>query len=213
MPPSLPLDVTAPVVTVWVEVATVTVLVDPEAAVAPPSPPVPDVSPPVSSPQAAMAATPTTLKTIAVGRASRAFEPSFLSMVPFYASRGEDPSVYHRPMIRPGSRLHRLLLGLASVFSGGVFGGGLLGGCGGEDAGDPGAGGGGGGRQMGATASTGEAEVCPWPGDDPGNLVATGNAVGSVIADVGNLVDQCGIARSLWDFAGGYRIVVLAEGW
>lgn len=206
MPPSVPLEVTAPVVTVWVEVATVTVLVEPEAAVAPPSPPVPDVSPPVSSPQAAMAATPTTLKTIAVGRASRAFEPSFLSMVPFYASRGDDPSAYHRPMLRHGPALRHLLLRFASLFAAAQVAG-----CGGEEAGHDA--GGGGGRQLGSTASTGEPEVCPWPGDDPGGLVATGNAVGSVIADVGDLVDQCGIARSLWDFAGGYRIVVLAEGW
>jgi hypothetical protein len=110
-------------------------------------------------------------------------------------------------MPRSASRLLHLL-GLASLFGAG----GGLGGCGGDDAGATGTGSGGG-RQLGSTASTGEPEVCPWPGDDPGGLVATGNTVGSVIADVGDLVDQCGIARSLWDFAGGYRIVVLAEGW
>jgi hypothetical protein len=56
-------------------------------------------------------------------------------------------------------------------------------------------------------------EACGWEGDDPGGLVATGNAVGDIIANVQGLTDQCGETRSLWDFAGGYRIVVLAEAW
>ena len=91
---------------------------------------------------------------------------------------------------------------------------GLLG-CGDETA-DPA---GGGGSARGATtgaggeAAGGELEACGWEGDDPGGLVATGSAVGDIIANVGGLIDQCGEARSLWDFAGGYRIVVLAEGW
>lgn len=58
-----------------------------------------------------------------------------------------------------------------------------------------------------------DAGECGWEGCDPGDLAGTGTAVGSVIANVTGLVDQCGATRSLWDFAGGYRIVVLAEGW
>lgn len=64
-----------------------------------------------------------------------------------------------------------------------------------------------------SSASTGEPEVCPWPGEDLGTLVATGNAVGDVIENVSGLIDQCGVTRSLWDFAGGYRILSMTPGW
>ncbi len=64
-----------------------------------------------------------------------------------------------------------------------------------------------------SSASTGEPELCPWFGADPGNLVATGSAVGDVIENVSGLIDQCGVARSLWDFAGGYRILSITTGW
>ncbi len=64
-----------------------------------------------------------------------------------------------------------------------------------------------------SSASTGEPEVCPWFGADPGTLVATGAAVGDVIENVTGLIDQCGVARSLWDFAGGYRILSMTTGW
>lgn len=69
------------------------------------------------------------------------------------------------------------------------------------------------GVSVSASASTGEPEVCPWFGEDPGGLMATGSAVGDVIENVSGLVDQCGIARSLWDFAGGYRILSITTGW
>ena len=65
----------------------------------------------------------------------------------------------------------------------------------------------------GAGGASGELGECGWEGKDPGDLVATGTTVGSVIANVQGLTDQCGKVRSLWDFAGGYRILVLAEGW
>ncbi len=64
-----------------------------------------------------------------------------------------------------------------------------------------------------SSSSTGEPEVCPWFGADPGTLVATGAAIGDVIENVGGLVDQCGVVRSLWDFAGGYRILSMTPGW
>ena len=64
-----------------------------------------------------------------------------------------------------------------------------------------------------SSASTGEPEVCPWPGEDPGTLAATGAAIGDVIENVSGLVDQCGVARRLWDFAGGYRILSMTPGW
>ncbi len=64
-----------------------------------------------------------------------------------------------------------------------------------------------------ASASTGEPEMCAWLGDDPGGLVATGAAVGDVIENVTGLIDQCGVSRSLWDFAGGYRILSITTGW
>ena len=64
-----------------------------------------------------------------------------------------------------------------------------------------------------SSASTGEPEACAWFGSDPGNLVATGSAIGDVIENVSGLVDQCGVARSLWDFAGGYRILSMTPGW
>lgn len=64
-----------------------------------------------------------------------------------------------------------------------------------------------------SSSSTGEPEVCPWFGEDPGTLVATGAAIGDVIENVGGLLDQCGVARSLWDFAGGYRILSMTPGW
>ncbi len=84
--------------------------------------------------------------------------------------------------------------------------------------GDDAPGGGGGTDRVGdlsdeTTSGGDEAGPCSWAGSDPGDLVSTGNAVGAVVANVGGLVDQCGLTRSLWDFAGGYRIVVLAEGW
>ncbi len=208
MPPSPPPAVTLPCVTVLVTVAvalTVTVAASVDDVVAPPSPPV-LVPSPVSSPHAVMAATATTLMASAAGRASRAPEREFLSILHFYASRAARPRASltvraRAPTIPAVVRLASLSLVLVAAALG----------CGGEEAGD--ASGGGGGGRLGSAATTGEPEVCPWPGDDPGDLVATGNAVGSVIADVGNLVDQCGVERSIWDFAGGYLIVVLAEGW
>jgi hypothetical protein len=88
-----------------------------------------------------------------------------------------------------------------------------LAGCGDDAAGSGGAGG----KNLGGVGGAGGGPVergpCAWPGEDPGNLVATGKAPGDVIANVSGLVDQCGVTRSLWDFAGRYRIVVLAEGW
>lgn len=90
-------------------------------------------------------------------------------------------------------------------------------GCGEETAGDAGIGGSarndGGTTGVGGEAPGGELEACGWEGDDPGGLAATGAAVGDIIANVSGLIDQCGETRSLWEFAGGYRIVVLAEGW
>ncbi len=62
------------------------------------------------------------------------------------------------------------------------------------------------------SSSTGGTTLCEWAGVDPGNLVATGNAIGDVIENVGGLVDQCGVTRSLWDFAGGYRILSMTIG-
>lgn len=64
-----------------------------------------------------------------------------------------------------------------------------------------------------SSSSTGEPGLCAWAGMDPGTLVATGNAIGDVIENVSGLVDQCGVARSLWDFAGGYRILSMTPGW
>lgn len=64
-----------------------------------------------------------------------------------------------------------------------------------------------------SSTSTGEPEVCPWFGEDPGTLAATGAAVGDVIENVSGLIDQCGVTRSLWDFAGGYRILSITTGW
>jgi len=64
-----------------------------------------------------------------------------------------------------------------------------------------------------SSASTGEPEVCPWPGQDPGGLAATGALVGDVVENVAGLIDQCNVARNLWDFAGGYRILSMTPGW
>jgi hypothetical protein len=63
-----------------------------------------------------------------------------------------------------------------------------------------------------ASASSGDGGLCAWQGSDPGNLVATGSEVGDTIENVSGLVDQCGVPRSLYDFAGGYRILSMTIG-
>jgi hypothetical protein len=53
---------------------------------------------------------------------------------------------------------------------------------------------------------------CGWRRGDPGDLVATGAAVGDTI-DNATLVDQCGDEVPLWDFAGEYHVLFLTAAW
>jgi len=54
--------------------------------------------------------------------------------------------------------------------------------------------------------------ACGWPHGDPGELVATGGAVGDTVANV-RLVDQCEEEVELWDFAGGYTVALVTTAW
>jgi len=50
--------------------------------------------------------------------------------------------------------------------------------------------------------------ACGWAHNDPGDIVTTGSNFGDVIADF-ELIDQCGEAVSIYDFAGSYQVVHL----
>jgi hypothetical protein len=54
--------------------------------------------------------------------------------------------------------------------------------------------------------------ACGWQHNDPGTLVANGNGVGSTVANL-ELVDQCGEATKLWDFAEEYHILYMTAAW
>ena len=52
-----------------------------------------------------------------------------------------------------------------------------------------------------------EASACDWPGDDPHDVVTTGNEPGDIVADM-ILWDQCGERLSMHDFFGRYVLVL-----
>jgi cytochrome oxidase Cu insertion factor (SCO1/SenC/PrrC family) len=54
--------------------------------------------------------------------------------------------------------------------------------------------------------------ACGWIPRDPGNLVSTGAGEGDTIANL-TLIDQCGEAVKLWDFAGKYHVLFLTAAW
>lgn len=54
--------------------------------------------------------------------------------------------------------------------------------------------------------------ACPWPSDDPGTLVATGNGIGDVVENIGDL-DQCGAPYHLWDSFGRWTLVLMPVFW
>ena len=53
---------------------------------------------------------------------------------------------------------------------------------------------------------------CGWTRADPGDLEATGNAVGDVIENL-EFIDQCGEDVALWDFAEEYHILWMTASW
>jgi hypothetical protein len=53
---------------------------------------------------------------------------------------------------------------------------------------------------------------CGWQRRDPGDLVATGNDEGATLENA-QLVDRCGEAVPLWDFAGAYHILFATGAW
>jgi hypothetical protein len=54
--------------------------------------------------------------------------------------------------------------------------------------------------------------ICGWDVNDPGDLVATGNEVGDVVADYAT-TDQCGEPYRLWDGAGKWTYVMAPPFW
>lgn len=54
--------------------------------------------------------------------------------------------------------------------------------------------------------------ACGWNRADPGDLVATGNEVGDIIANI-SFIDQCEEEVSLWDFAEEYHILWMTASW
>ncbi len=54
--------------------------------------------------------------------------------------------------------------------------------------------------------------ACGWGHNDPGDLEATGNQPGDVMADV-TLVDQCGEELPLYDLAGSYHLLFITTAW
>lgn len=54
--------------------------------------------------------------------------------------------------------------------------------------------------------------ACGWSHSDPGDLVSTGADIGDTIVNI-PLVDSCGEAVPLWDFAGTYHILFMTTSW
>lgn len=54
--------------------------------------------------------------------------------------------------------------------------------------------------------------ACGWQHDDPGDLTATGAAIGDTIANL-DLIDQCGESVALYDFAGSYTLAFMTAAW
>ena len=54
--------------------------------------------------------------------------------------------------------------------------------------------------------------ACGWAHNDPGDIQATGGAIGDVIYEV-SLPDQCGEEVNLWDFYGKYHVIYMTAAW
>lgn len=54
--------------------------------------------------------------------------------------------------------------------------------------------------------------ACGWLRNDPGTLSGTGTAIGDTVDNL-SLVDQCGDAVDLWDFAGEYHVLFMTGAW
>lgn len=54
--------------------------------------------------------------------------------------------------------------------------------------------------------------ACGWPHNDPGDLTATGAALGDVVENIA-FTDQCGELVDLWDFAREYHILFITASW
>ncbi len=57
-----------------------------------------------------------------------------------------------------------------------------------------------------------ETYTCGWEKRDPGNLVATGAAIGDVLADL-EFVDQCGESFRIWDMYSKYFLLFYTAAW
>ena len=54
--------------------------------------------------------------------------------------------------------------------------------------------------------------ACGWPHNDPGDLSSSGAGIGDTVANL-SLVDQCGEAVDLHDFAGSYTLAFMTAAW
>ena len=54
--------------------------------------------------------------------------------------------------------------------------------------------------------------ACGWPHADPGDLTATGPALGDVVENI-PFTDHCGELVDLWDFAQEYHILFITASW